>query len=86
MPQFIAHQPELASAFGKLQLRQDLINQCITIGIKKFNDWNINTKEVKVSDSVIHFSEPDGVLVGVKVFTEQIITAHDYLMLDVYGK
>jgi len=69
MNQFIAHSPELIQDFGSLHLRQDLINQCITIGIKEFNDWDIDTKEVEISKTVIHFIEPDGELVGVKIFS-----------------
>lgn len=69
MSQFIPHSPELDQAFGTLHLRQDLINQCITIGIKRFNDWDIDTKEVQISPTVIHFVQPDGELVGIKVLS-----------------
>ena len=73
MSQFIPHSPEMASSFGKLKIRQDLINYSITIGFKDFTDWHLDTIEVQISPTIIHFVEPDGELVGLKVFSARRI-------------
>ena len=69
MPQFIPLPPEIASSFGKLKLRQDLINYSITVGIKDFDEWDLDTEQVQISKTIIHFVQPNGELVGLKVFS-----------------
>ena len=61
--------PEMTSSFGSLATRQDLENYSITIGIKDFESWHLDTEQVQISNTVIHFIQPDGELVGLKVFS-----------------
>lgn len=70
MSHFIQAKPEIFTNFGRLQLRQNLINHSVTIGIKNFSDWDEGTEQVKISKSVIHFIQPNGELVGLKVLEE----------------
>ncbi len=57
--------PILAS----LAIRQDLLNFAVTIGIKDFSFWDLDTEQIQISETVIHFIQPDGELVGLKVFS-----------------
>ena len=69
MSQFLPHSPEMITAFGNLSIRQDLINHSVTIGFKNFTDWDLDTEQIQFSKSIIHFIQPDGELVGLKVFS-----------------
>ena len=69
MSQFLPHSPEMISAFGNLSIRQDLINHSVTIGIKDWSLWDLDTEQIQFSKSIIHFIQPDGELVGLKVFS-----------------
>ena len=71
MSQFLPHSPEMITAFGNLSIRQDLINHAVTIGIKDWSLWDIDTQQIQFSESIIHFIQPDGELVGLKVFGEK---------------
>ncbi|GAA0406237.1 hypothetical protein GCM10009133_13600 [Cocleimonas flava] len=69
MSNFIQTKPEMSSAFGSLSMRQDLINHSVTIGLKDWSLWDLDTEQVQFSKSIIHFIQPDGELVGLKVFS-----------------
>ena len=69
MTQFIPIPPEIASSFGKLKIRQDLVNYSITIGIIDFEEWDVDTEQIQISKTVIHFIQPNGELVELKVFS-----------------
>lgn len=69
MSQFIPHSPEMIIALGNLSIRQDLINHAVTIGIKDWSLWDLDTEQIQFSKSIIHFIQPDGELVGLKVFS-----------------
>ncbi len=62
--------PELSGAFGHLVTRHDLVNHSITIGFKKWMDWDVDTDQIQISETLIHFVESDGQIVGIKVFSE----------------
>ena len=69
MSKFLPHSPEISTAFGNLSMRQDLINHSVTIGLRDYTDWHLDTEQVQISSSIIHFIQPDGELVGLKVFS-----------------
>ena len=64
--------PELSGAFGHLQTRHDLLNHSITIGFKEWMSWDVDTDQIQISETLIHFVEPDERIVGIKVFSEAI--------------
>ena len=61
--------PEIDASSGSLHIRHDLTNQCVTIGLIDFDQWDVDTVEVKISPQLINFIEPDKTLVGIKVFS-----------------
>ncbi len=69
MSNFIQTKPEMSASFGSLQIRQDLLNYSVTIGFKDFSSWHPDTEQVQISKKVIHFIQPDGEWVGLKVFS-----------------
>ena len=66
---FLPTFPEIVLSSGSLHVRHDLTNQSITIGLIAFDQWNVDTVEKQVNPQLIHFIEPDSVIVGVKIFS-----------------
>lgn len=69
MSNFIQIKPEISSSLGSLKMRQYLLNHSVTIGFKNFLTWDIDTEQVQISKTVIHFIQADGEWVGLKVFS-----------------
>ena len=67
---FLATFPEIDGTLGTLRIRYDIENKCMTIGLKDFALWHIDTEQVQISKDVIHFIQPDNTLVGVKTFSD----------------
>jgi hypothetical protein len=68
MSQFLPISPETDVSLGSLYVRHDLVSQSVTIYLKPWVQWDLNTQEVNITTSIIHFVEPDGDLVGIKSF------------------
>ncbi len=73
MPSFVPQSPEIETSFGSLSIRQDLDNHSVTIGLKDFLTWDVDTEQVLISKTIIHFIQPDGELVGLKVFSHHMM-------------
>ena len=61
--------PEVSTDLSNLQIRFDLINRSVCVYFKDVNLWDVDTSQIEITESVIHFIEPDSVIVGVKVFS-----------------
>jgi hypothetical protein len=59
--------PELNGSIGTLKFRSNLDENSITVGLKDFRAWNLDTLQFQISDTLIHFIEPDGKLVGIRI-------------------
>ncbi len=64
--------PTIEISAGDLHLRQSLNEHAITIYLKHWLCWDVDTREVQVSEQLIHFVEPNGEIVGLKVFNSGI--------------
>lgn len=61
--------PEVSTALGTLYIRQDLLNQSLTVYFKDWHLWDTDTVQTEISSFLTHFVEPDGKVVGIKVFS-----------------
>ncbi len=67
MSKFISPPPEISGTLGKLQIRQDFINNVATVYFKDLEHWHPDTKQYVINSWLIHFVEPDGkTIVGIK--------------------
>ncbi len=70
MTNFLPISPEVSTDLSNLQIRFDLINRSVSVYFKHWTLWDVDTAQVEISDSLIHFVEPIGnTLVGIKVFS-----------------
>jgi hypothetical protein len=61
--------PEVSTDLSNLHIRVDLINRSVSVYLKDWTLWHVDTSQVQVSDSLIHFTQPDGEIVGIKCFS-----------------
>jgi len=61
--------PELDTSMGGLRSRTNLDDHSISIYLRNWSDWHWDTEQVSISPQVIHFVEPNGNIVGLKVFS-----------------
>ena len=59
--------PEIDSSLGNLHVRQDLTLHSVTVLFKPWHHWDVDTYQVRVTDLLVHFVEPGGSIVGIKV-------------------
>jgi len=69
MKNLLPTSPEISTDLSNLHIRTDLINRSITVYLRDWNLWDVETSQVKISSSLIHFIEPDNTLAGIKVFS-----------------
>ena len=71
MSKFLPTFPETSVSMGSLYVRHDLVDLSVTVYVKPWYLWDLDTQQVQVTTAVYHFVEPEGTLVGVKSFTIQ---------------
>ena len=63
--------PEISTDLANLQIRFDLINRSVSVYFNDWTLWEVSTQQVQISESLIHFIEPDsGAIVGVKAISD----------------
>ena len=69
MNNFLPTSPEISTDLANLHIRTDLIQNSVSIYLKDWNLWDVDTLQVKLSENVTHFIQPNEEIVGVKVFS-----------------
>ncbi|MEN8214743.1 MAG: hypothetical protein ABFR19_10315 [Pseudomonadota bacterium] len=66
MSKFLPIFPETSLSLGSLYVRHDLVTQSITVYLKAWHLWDLDTRQIEIAAGVYHFVEPDGDLVGIR--------------------
>ena len=61
---------EMLISTGSLKVRCDFDRKSVTIGLREFFEWHVDTIESHIAPQILHFVEPDGTLVGLKIFSK----------------
>ncbi len=61
--------PEISIDLANLHIRTDLINRSVSIYFNDVNFWDVDTSQVQISESLIHFIEPESAIFGIKCFS-----------------
>ena len=69
MEKFLPISPEVSTDLSNLQIRFDLINRSVSVDFKDVNLWSVDTSQIEITENLIHFVEPDSVIVGIKCFS-----------------
>ena len=69
MSTFLPISPETDISMGSLYVRHDLVSQCVTIYLKPWYLWDLDTQQVEIAPGIYYFVEPNGDLTGVKSLT-----------------
>lgn len=72
----------IESTFGNLDMRQDLTDHAVTIYLKDWDSWDMDTKEVEINEMLIHFVETSGDVVGIKVFGDRYVEDDFYMWVN----
>ena len=66
MTTFLPNSPETSVSQGSLFIRHDLFNQSVTVYLKAWFLWHVDTQQTEVANGVFHFIEPSGNLAGIR--------------------
>ena len=66
MTTFLPNSPETSVSQGSLFIRHDLFNQSVTVYLKAWFLWHVDTQQTEVANGVFHFVEPSGNLAGIR--------------------
>ena len=55
---------------GALNVRFDFEQQWLTVAFLPWFDWHIDSVQAELAPGLVHFIEPDGRIVGVKIFPQ----------------
>ena len=58
---------EIEMTLGGILVRVDLDQNSLTIGLKPWLEWDVNTEQVRIDTGVIHFIQPDNRIIGLRV-------------------
>jgi len=61
---------EMQITTGKLLARFDFDRQWLTLAFRPWFDWHVDTCQISIAPGVIHFVEPTGHIVGIKVLQQ----------------
>ena len=70
MSNFLPISPEVSSDLSNLHIRFDLINRSVSVYLKDWSLWDVDTSQIEISENIIHFTQPDSAIVGVKIFSD----------------
>ena len=66
MTSFLPTFPETSVSLGSLFIRHDLFKPSVTVYLKAWFLWHVDTQQTEVANGVFHFVEPSGNLVGIR--------------------
>ena len=66
MTTFLPAFPETSVSLGSLFIRHDLFKPGVTVYLKAWSLWHLDTQQTEVAHGVFHFIEPSGDLVGIR--------------------
>lgn len=67
---------EMQITTGRLLMRLDFDRQWLTVAFRPWFDWHVDTKQIPIAPGLIHFVEPTGRTVGIKVLQQAAEIRH----------
>ena len=66
MTTFLPAFPETSVSQGSLFIRHDLFKPSVTVYLKAWFLWHVDTDQIEIANGVFHFIEPSGNLAGIR--------------------